>query len=90
MRADGYRVSTSTVERALRRRGLLLPVGFRADRRSWSRLRKWVFRDPPRERNRVSSRSPTSQGSGQPAHGLQHLRAVDDTKVMEHVGMGES
>ena len=34
-------------------RGLLLPSGFRADRRSWSRLRKQVFRDPPRERNRV-------------------------------------
>jgi len=27
MRADGHAVSTSTVERALRRRGLLLPVG---------------------------------------------------------------
>ncbi len=53
MRADGYQVSTSTVERALRRRGLLLPSGFRADRRSWSRLRKRVFRDPPRERNLV-------------------------------------
>jgi putative transposase len=53
MRADSYEVSTSTVERALRRRGLLLPSGFRADRRSWSRLRKRVFRDPPRERNRV-------------------------------------
>src|SRR6266581_1542101 len=53
MRVDGHQVSTSTVERALRRRGLLLPSGFRADRRSWSRLRKHVFRDPPRERNRV-------------------------------------
>ena len=50
MRVDGHQVSTSTVERALRRRGLLLPSGFRADRRSWSRLRKRVF---PRERNRV-------------------------------------
>ena len=53
MRVDGHQVSTSTVERALRRRGLLPPSGFRADRRSWSRLRKRVFRDPPRERNRV-------------------------------------
>lgn len=53
MRADGHQVSTSTVERALRRRGLLLPSGFRADRRSWSRLRTRVFRDPPTERNRV-------------------------------------
>jgi hypothetical protein len=32
MRADGYAVSTSTVEPALRRRGLLLPRGYRADR----------------------------------------------------------
>ena len=53
MRVDGHQVSTSTVERALRRRGLLLPSGFRGDRRSWSRLRKRVFHDPPRERNRV-------------------------------------
>ena len=53
MRADGHQVSTSTVQRALRRRGLLLPTGFRADRRSWARLRKRVFRDPPRQRNRV-------------------------------------
>jgi putative transposase len=30
MRADGHAVSTSTVERALRRCGLLLPRGFRA------------------------------------------------------------
>ena len=36
MRADGHTVSTSTVERALRRRGLLLPVGYRADRKSWA------------------------------------------------------
>jgi putative transposase len=53
MRADGHQVSTSTVGRALRRRGLLLPTGFRADRRSWARLRKRVFQDPPRQRNRV-------------------------------------
>ena len=33
--------------------GLLLPTGFRADRRSWARLRKRVFQDPPRQRNRV-------------------------------------
>jgi hypothetical protein len=34
-------------------RGLLLPTGFRADRRLWARLRKRAFRDPPRQRNRV-------------------------------------
>jgi transposase InsO family protein len=53
MRADGHFVSTSTVERALRRRGLLLPRGFRADRKSWAVLRRRVFRDPPTERTRV-------------------------------------
>jgi transposase InsO family protein len=30
-----------------------LSTGFRADRGSWARLRKRVFRDPPRQRNRV-------------------------------------
>jgi putative transposase len=53
MRADGQVVSTSTVERALRRRGLLLPVGYRADRKSWAVLRRRVFHDPPTGRNRV-------------------------------------
>jgi putative transposase len=53
MRADGHQVSTSTVERALRRRGLLLPRGFRADRKCWAALRRKVFHDPPSERNRV-------------------------------------
>jgi putative transposase len=53
MRADRHAVSTSTVERALRRRGLLLPRGFRADRKSWAALRRKLFRDPPSERNRV-------------------------------------
>ena len=53
MRADGHDVTNSTVARALRRRGLLLPQGFRADRKSWAVLRRKVFRDPPTERNRV-------------------------------------
>nr|WP_280429489.1 hypothetical protein [Nocardia brasiliensis] len=53
MRADGYEVSTSTVERALRHRGLLLPPGFRADRKSWAALRRKVFRTPPTRRNVV-------------------------------------
>lgn len=53
MRADGHRASTSTVERALRRRGPLLPRGFRADRKSWAALRRKVFHVPPTERNRV-------------------------------------
>ena len=53
MRADGHQVSTSTVERALRRRNLLLPLGYRADRKSWAVIRRRVFHDPPTERNRV-------------------------------------
>src|SRR6266536_1560750 len=53
MRADGHQVSTSTVQRALRRRGLLLPTGFRADRKSWALLRKKVFHAPPTARNRA-------------------------------------
>jgi putative transposase len=53
MRADGHQVSTSTVQRALRRRGLLLQTGFRADRKSWALLRKKVFHVPPTARNRV-------------------------------------
>jgi transposase InsO family protein len=53
MRADGHEVTNSSVARALRRRGLLLPQGFRADRKSWAVLRRRVFRDPPTERNRV-------------------------------------
>jgi putative transposase len=53
MRADGHPVTNSSVARALRRRGLLLPQGFRADRKSWAVLRRKVFRDPPTDRNRV-------------------------------------
>ena len=53
MRADGHQVANSSVRRALKRRGLLLPQGFRADRKSWAVLRRRVFRDPPTERNRV-------------------------------------
>jgi putative transposase len=53
MRADGHEVTNASVARALRRRGLLLPQGFRADRKSWAVLRRKVFRDPPTERNRV-------------------------------------
>jgi len=53
MRADGHQMSTSTVERALRRRDLLLPQGFRADRRAWAVARREVFVHPPARRNRV-------------------------------------
>lgn len=53
LRADGYQVSDSTVERALRRRNLLLPQGFRADHKTMARARRHVFREPPTHRNRV-------------------------------------
>lgn len=53
MRADGHDVTNSSVQRALRRRDLLLPQGFRADRKSWAVVRRKVFYDPPTERNRV-------------------------------------
>ena len=53
MRVDGHQVSTSTVERALRRRDLLLPLGFRADRKAWAVARREVFVSPPTRRNRV-------------------------------------
>lgn len=53
MRGDGHQATNSSVARALRRRGLLLPQGFRADRKSWAVLRRTVFRDPPTQRNRV-------------------------------------
>jgi pimeloyl-ACP methyl ester carboxylesterase len=46
MRADGHAVSTSTVQRALRRRGLLLPRGYRADRKSWAVLRRKALQAP--------------------------------------------
>ena len=52
MRADGHQASTSTVERALRRRGLLLPPGSGLTAGP-GRGAEAVFRDPPRERNRV-------------------------------------
>jgi len=53
MRADSYPCRPRPWKRALRRRGLLLPRGFRADRKSWAAIRRRVFRDPPTERNRV-------------------------------------
>jgi transposase InsO family protein len=53
MRADGHRVSDSTVERALRRRNLLLPLGYRADVKTLARARRQVFHEPPTHRNRV-------------------------------------
>lgn len=76
LRADGHRVSTATVERALRRRDLLLPRGFRADLKTMARARQQVFHDPPTRRNRVwqmdFSEFETSRG------GIWRLCAVVD------------
>jgi len=76
MRADGYEVTNSSVQRALRRRGLLLPQGFRADRKSWAALRRRVFHDPPTERNRVWQ---TDFSEFETAHGgIWRISAVID------------
>jgi len=53
LRADGVRVSASSVKRALGRRGLLQPVRYQAERRQLARERKQTFLDPPTRRNRV-------------------------------------
>ena len=53
LRADGIRVSRSSVERALRRRGLLLPVRYQTERRQLAAARRATFVDPPSRRNRV-------------------------------------
>jgi putative transposase len=53
LRADGTRVSQSSVRRALARRELLLPVRYQAERRAFARARRSTFDAPPRRRNRV-------------------------------------
>jgi transposase InsO family protein len=53
LRADGVRVSASSVQRALRRRGLLLPRRYHAERRQLAAARRATFIEPPTRRNRV-------------------------------------
>jgi putative transposase len=53
LRADGVRVSQSSVKRALGRRGLLQPVRYQAERRQLARDRHATFWDPPIPRDRV-------------------------------------
>jgi hypothetical protein len=53
LRADGVDVSASSVKRALKRRGLLLPARYHAERRQLARARKGVFTHPTPRRNRV-------------------------------------
>jgi putative transposase len=53
LRADGVYVSRSSVERALRRRGLLQPLRYQAERRQLAVARRATFVQPPVRRNRV-------------------------------------
>lgn len=53
MRADGYEVSVSTVERAMRRRNLLQPVEYQRERRELAAARKAAFSESPTAPNQV-------------------------------------
>ena len=53
LRADGVRVSASSVARAMKRRDLLLPVRYQRERRAFAAARKAAFAAPPQRRNRV-------------------------------------
>jgi transposase InsO family protein len=53
LRADGIRVSASSIERAMRRRDLLQPRRYQAERRHLAARRKATFRMVPTRRNRV-------------------------------------
>jgi putative transposase len=47
MRVDGHEGSASTVERAMRRRGLLQPVAYQRERRELAQARRAAFLEPP-------------------------------------------
>jgi putative transposase len=53
LRADGIRVSASSIERAMRRRDLLQPRRYQAERRQLAARRKATFAIDPTRRNRV-------------------------------------
>lgn len=53
LRADGVKVSASSVARAMKRRELLLPIRYQRERRAFAAARKAAFTDPPQRRNRV-------------------------------------
>jgi putative transposase len=74
--ADGVSVSDSSVERALRRRGLLQPVRNQTERRQLARSRHETFWDPPDRRNRVWQTDFTDFETT--AHGTWHVQGVVD------------
>jgi putative transposase len=47
IRADGHRLSPSSVERAMRRRGLLQPIDYTGERRELAKARSAAFAQPP-------------------------------------------
>jgi putative transposase len=47
MAADGHQASVSTAERAMRRRGLLQPIGYTGQRRELAKARKAASAEPP-------------------------------------------
>jgi putative transposase len=53
MAADGFTASASSVERAMRRRGLLQPIDYQGERRKLAKARKAAFADPPTAPNQV-------------------------------------
>lgn len=53
MTADGVMASRSSVERALRRRGLLQPVDYQGERRELAKARSAAFAEPPTAPNQV-------------------------------------
>lgn len=53
MRADGHRLSKSSVERAMRRRRLLQPVDYQGERRELAKARSAAFAEPPTGPNQV-------------------------------------
>jgi putative transposase len=53
MAADGHTASASSIERALRRRGLLQPVDYQGQRRELAQARRAAFAQPPTGPNQV-------------------------------------
>jgi transposase InsO family protein len=53
LRRDGTMVSPESVKRALKRRGLLQPARYQAERRNMAKARRATFDAPPMRRNRV-------------------------------------